>query len=198
MLQKDKPELLVVSPPCTYFSNFQHLNRNRKEWQREERHTAIAMVDFAVEMCVFQHRAGRKFVFEHPSTSRAWSLPSLMKLAMLDGMYAVDFDQCMFGQTVVGPGGERGLAKKRTRLYTNSSVIDRLMDKQCSGEHEHKALLGGLATQASAYPSPMCDAFIDGILIETGQAMSMLCNFEHNKSFGMGQSESAKRNARNL
>ena len=131
MLQKDKPELLVASPPCTHFSNLQNLNK--KEWKREERDKAIAMVDYAVEMCVLQHRAGRKFVFEHPSTSRAWSLPSLHKLAMLEGMYAVDFDQCMFGQAVVGSGGKRGLAKKRTMIYTNSSVIDKLMDKQCSG-----------------------------------------------------------------
>ena len=175
MLQKDKPDLLVASPPCTVFSIIQNLN---KKYCAEEVRQAIAMVDFAVELCIIQHRAGRKFVFEHPATSRAWMLPSLQSLSQLDGLYSVDFDQCMFGQTVMTPDGQKGLAKKRTRIYTNSGVIDKLLDKQCSGYHEHTVLLNNLAVQASVYPVAMCDAFIDGILMETEQVKDVLYEFE--------------------
>ena len=96
----------------------------------------------------------------------------------MDNMYSVDFDQCMFGQTVEKRDGSRGLARKRTRIYTNSEVIDRLRDRQCNGEHEHVVLMGGLAGQASKYPTAMCDAFLDGILMETEQVKDMLGNLE--------------------
>ena len=135
---------------------------------------AIAMVDFTVEMCILQHKAGRKFVFEHPSTSKAWRLPSLIKLSELENLHSVDFDQCMFGQTVVGDNGVQGLAKKRTRIFTNSAIIDRLLDRQCSRDHEHAHLMNGRAAKAAAYPTAMCDAFLDGILMETEQRDSVL------------------------
>ena len=54
MLQKDKPELLVASPPCTRFSNLQNLNK--KEWRREERDKAIAMVDCSGNVCASTSR----------------------------------------------------------------------------------------------------------------------------------------------
>ena len=171
MVQRDKPALLVASPPCTALSVMQNLNQPVKG---EVMRNAIRMVDFAVEMCMLQYKAGRKFVFEHPSTSRAWRLPSLMKLAELNGMCAVDFDQCMFGQTAVGKDGVRGLAKKRTRVMTNSEIIDKLLDRQCSRDHEHVPLTGGRAAKAAAYPTAMCDAFLDGILMETEQRDSSL------------------------
>ena len=141
-------------------------------------HNAICMVDFAVEMCEVQHKAGRKFVFEHPSTSSVWKLPSLRRLAEMEGMYCVDFDQCMFGQKVVVRDGTTGVAKKRTRVYTNSATIDHLLNRQCDGSHEHVVLLGGLAKQAAKYPKEMCDAMIDGILMDTEQVEDALMNLE--------------------
>ena len=92
LLQKDKPALLIASPPRTAFSILQNFNNPLKG---EVIRNAIKMVDFAAEMCLLQYKSGRKFVFEHPVVSRAWSLPSLRKLAALSDMYAVDFDQCM-------------------------------------------------------------------------------------------------------
>ena len=70
--------------------------------------------------------------------------------------------------------GSMGLAKKRTRVFTNSPIIDRLLDKQCSRDHEHVHLMNGRAAKAAAYPTAMCDAFLDGILMETEQRDSAL------------------------
>ena len=105
LLQKDKPALLIASPPCTAFSILQNFNKPVKD---EVLRNAIKMVDFSAEMCLLQHKSGRKFVFEHPVSSRAWSLPSVKKLAELEGMYAVSFDQCMFGQAAVDKEGVEG------------------------------------------------------------------------------------------
>ena len=83
MLRRDKPQLLIASPPCTKFSNLQKMNKN-KESKTEDMEKAIEMIDFAVDMCTIQLKAGRKFVFEHPSTSAAWNLPSVRRLAELE------------------------------------------------------------------------------------------------------------------
>ena len=76
----------------------------------------------------------------------------MQRLAELDGMYSVDFDQCMFGQQVMMKNGEKGMAKKRTRVYTNSEAIDNLLNRQCDGRHEHVVLLGGVGISGSCLP----------------------------------------------
>ena len=64
LLRRTRPKLLIASPPCTLFSLLQNLSGGVKDNVRMQE--AIDMVDFAVELCIMQHRAGRKFVFEHP------------------------------------------------------------------------------------------------------------------------------------
>ena len=68
----------------------------------------------------------------------------------MGGIFPVDVGQCMLGQAVAGSNGVKGLAEKRTRIYTNSGTIDNLLDKQCNGHHNHSVLLNGIVAQASA------------------------------------------------
>ena len=163
MFYKDKPKLLVASPPCTLFSILQNWNPKPNSEAYEK---AVNMIELAVDMCIAQHKAGRKFVFEHPASATSWKLPCLQKLANLKGMYSADFDMCAFGQTVTKSNGETGLAKKRTRIYTNNGAIHGLVDRQCSKYHDHIILVNSLTKQAAIYPQALCDAFIDGIVME--------------------------------
>ena len=68
-----------------------------KNFDPEKMEKAIKMVEFAVEMCIAQHRAGRLFVFEHPLSASSWKLPCLERLASLPGMRYAVFDMCRFG-----------------------------------------------------------------------------------------------------
>ena len=45
----------------------------------------LAKVEMAVNMCLAQHEAGRKFVFDHPASASSWNLPSLRRLADISG-----------------------------------------------------------------------------------------------------------------
>ena len=120
MFHKTRPKLLVASPPCTLFSALQNLNGKPVP---EEYKKAVKMIEFAVDMCTAQSRAGRHFIFEHPATASSWKRPCLQRLAELTGMYSVDFNMCCFGMEVTKPSGEKGLASKQTRVYTNSVVV---------------------------------------------------------------------------
>ena len=75
----DKPELLILCPPCTLFSSLQNLSPNGLPETRcpERWEDALMMLRFAVELCLIQHRAGRSFMFEHPCTASSWEDRSL-------------------------------------------------------------------------------------------------------------------------
>ena len=80
LVLKDRPGLLILSPPCTLFSHLQNLHpqglpaeRNPAAWAE-----AIAFVDFAMELAEVQRVAGRSFVFEHPQSATSWKLSKLL------------------------------------------------------------------------------------------------------------------------
>ena len=123
------------------------------------------MIEFAVRICEAQYKAGRLFVFEHPASATSWRLPCLQRLMALKGMYAAVFHMCQFGMTQEDEQGT-GLIKKATRVVTNSAAIDGMVERKCPGGHRHIQLVSGRAKKAAEYPQALCDAFIDGLLVE--------------------------------
>ena len=70
-LRRDRPAVVVVSPPCTLFSQLQHLSpyglpevRCPDRWRE-----AVLMLEVALEVCELQRQAGRGFVLEHPQSA---------------------------------------------------------------------------------------------------------------------------------
>eukprot|EP00973_Karenia_brevis_P039554 5460696-Karenia_brevis.AAC.1 len=99
---------------------------------------ALSLLSFAVRCCSEQHRTGRFFIFEHPATATSWRTAPLLHLQGLDGVGAVDFDQCATGLTAPGTGRP---IKKRTRLLTNvQAVIDRFAQLQCACTEPHQVI----------------------------------------------------------
>lgn len=146
-----KPKVLVASPPCTWFSTLQHLNKGRYSvdvWARKEQ-LAMSLLSFAALCCKLQYTDGRGFIFEHPWTATSWHRAPLVELAALDGVASIDFDQCSTG--LVGPNGQS--IKKRTKLLTNvPGVIVRFSAHQCSCTTDHLHIEGScLGIQLSRY-----------------------------------------------
>ena len=82
LVLRDRPGLLILSPPCTRFSHLQNLHpqglpaeRNPAAWAE-----AIAFVDFAMELAEVQRVAGRSFVFEHPQSATSWKLSKVVEM----------------------------------------------------------------------------------------------------------------------
>jgi len=174
LVRRTRPRLLIASPPCTLFSQLLNISggvKDEKKWSE-----AVQMVEFAVEMCILQHRAGRKFIFEHPAGAKSWKLPCLEKLRDITGVEAVVLNMCRFGMELEDKMG-RGLVYKPTRIVTNSRTIAEKVGLRCVGGHRHVHLESGRAKLAARYPQSLSDAFLDGLAIEEafeGGAKEML------------------------
>ena len=84
LIARTKPRLLTVSPPCTLFGLIQNLPGGAKNMEAMKE--AISLVNFAVEMCLLQHKGNRLFVFEHPAGATSWKLTSLSELRSAAGV----------------------------------------------------------------------------------------------------------------
>ena len=111
------PVLVILSPPCTTFSQLRNLSNYKRSPQQVEAEEAEGLqhLEFAVQIAHLQRRAGRGFLFEHPKSATSWHTPSLARLAALPDVFNVSVDLCRFGLKSLS-----GLpALKPTLLLTN-------------------------------------------------------------------------------
>ena len=99
---------------------------------------------------------GRFFLHEHPATATSWSLPQIQELERHPRVQTVVGDMCRWGMTVATRGEEEEhhkLVKKPTKVDDNSSLLAKILQVRCTGDHEHKRLEGSnLTKQAESYP----------------------------------------------
>ena len=165
MVYRDRPKLLIVSPSCTLFSQLQNPSPNGLPEKRcpEAWNQAKLMVEFAVELCLMQKRAGRAFVFEHPRTATSWEVVQKLKQLLEDPeVEEAVLDMCCYDMKVANDRGEPGLVRKTTRLLTNSLEIASATARRCCGGHSHVNLVSGRAKHAAIYPPKFCKALLDG------------------------------------
>ena len=129
IIEKDNPLLVIGSPPCTYFSVLnelnKHLHRDNAAWMHKyEEHLRKAKqhVQFCTEVYQHQIRKNRYFLHEHPWQAKSWKMPCIEKLEAMNGVERVRMDMCEFGMdSHIGPrGGPRGPVLKPTGMLTNS------------------------------------------------------------------------------
>ena len=155
MLDRDKPLMLVACPMCGPFSAINNLNyaKMTPEEIKEKLKKAMEHVKFSLDLCLRQYKAGRLFVFEHPTSASSWSTDMLQQMADLEGVYTARFDFCQLGMTTKDETGQPAPAKKRTTVLTNSpNLAEVLRRAQCQGLHQHQHLIGGRASACQVYP----------------------------------------------
>ena len=157
---------LVLSPPCTAFSDLQRLWNYKRmtaamiqsQWDEGMLHLRHAMA-----CAVAQHRAGRFFVFEHPAKASSWRTEEVKNVRAMSGVFSVVFDQCTLGLT---SKVTKTPMRKRTRLLTSSAHIVQLFShKMCDNSHPHVQIHGtegGVwrSVWAQYYPAPMVDLIV--------------------------------------
>ena len=163
MVERDKPQLVVLCPPCTKFCNLWNLVKHgvpRGEWLE-----AVRMVNVAVRIAELQLDGNRHFIFEHPLTASSWKLPSLRRLRARAGVCEAVVHMCMFG-LVSTDSSSTAPAKKPTRILTSSTAIRDQVCRVCDHQHRHVQLVNGRASAAQEYTVEFCDAIIDGLQVE--------------------------------
>ena len=125
-------------------------------------------------------RRGKHFLHEHPSGALSWRTKPILRLLKSVGVHSAVNDQCMFGLTVNGEGGEPMLAKKPTRWMTNSICMVDALNVRCDGKHKHQHLVGGRAPGAAFYPPQLLRAILRGMTRDAVRGVRMLCeNQQH-------------------
>jgi hypothetical protein len=165
-LAKEKPYLVIGSPPCTQFSRLQNLNRNRSDPRERRRRLVEAKVllDFAVEVYRAQLARGAHFLHEHPLAATSWEEPGVQELRAHPQVQEATAHQCCFGLAARDPSGSVQPVLKPTRFLSSAPLLMRELARRCSGEHSHTQLLGGRRAAAAAlYPPGLCRAILRGI-----------------------------------
>ena len=160
-LGQDDPELVLLCPPCTAFSLLQQWNYPRMDFEKAKLmiEDGLHHVRVSADVAQWQHRRGKKFLFEHPLGSKVWQEPEIKALMELDGVQLCTLDQCAYGQAVDG----ELLNKKPTMCLTDCSHIAAQLRRRCQGDHLHQQLLGGRAKAAAVYPPDLCKAIVCGL-----------------------------------
>lgn len=159
-LVRDDPELICTCPPCTPFSILQELNFPKMDWEDALWLVGegVHHVQVSAEVCWWQHRRGKLFAFEHPRTSKAWREEEIERLILEPGVHVCYIDMCAYGMKV-----KNAPNRKPTMWITNSWDIARELQRRCTRDHQHEALMGGKAVLAQIYPEGLCKAIVRGL-----------------------------------
>lgn len=126
------PLVVMLSPPCTVFSQVQHSmegrRKNQTEWEKRY-DDGLKLWDFACKIFRKQILAGRFAVMEHPWLATSWRLLGTQMLEDYPGVHSTVFDQCLLGLATTVEGKP---VRKRTRFLTNMPNVDRLFRTRCT------------------------------------------------------------------
>ena len=92
-IKHDKPKLIIGSPPCTFFSRLQELNKHMYKdnatWMAKFRaglEQAKRYVRFCISIYRHQLATGNYFLHEHPWLATSWMMPEMEALLKMEGV----------------------------------------------------------------------------------------------------------------
>ena len=99
MVAEQQPRLLVGSPMCARYSQWQYTNDKKRspELVKREKLQALVHMQFVATLYAYQHYVGRSFLHEHPDGATSWDLECMDCIAAKHGVYRVWCDQCQMG-----------------------------------------------------------------------------------------------------
>eukprot|EP00971_Amphidinium_carterae_P343645 6483531-Amphidinium_carterae.2 len=74
--EKERPQLLIGSPPCTSFCQLLRLSKTEDEVQ-EARSEGVAHLRVCIDACKRQLQNGCHFLHEHPAYAASWRVQEM-------------------------------------------------------------------------------------------------------------------------
>ena len=128
------PLVLMLSPPCTVFSQVQKTMEGRRKSQdkwEQEYADGVRLWVFACALFKHQLEMGRTAIMEHPWLAGSWNLPITLALRARNTVYECVFDQCLLGLVTTE---EKKPVRKRTKFLTNAAHMDAAFFRRCAPE----------------------------------------------------------------
>ena len=188
LLDRAKPSLLIVCPPCTHEGGWENLNQyfrtplERAKLIRENR----CRLRFCVQQIHKQIRRGGDFLFEHPLGSRVWNSKELMQLKREFGRFRIDM--CRHGLRC--PDTNLPIRKATGLMVSREKVKQYFGCCNCTTEHriiEGKLKNGQLVGD---FCSRYTEAFVKAVLHAFGEAGVRACLFRPSCESHLVQSSS--------
>ena len=130
------PLLVVGSPPCTYFTALnelnKHLHRNDPVWlQKIDENLAKAKrhVRLCCSIYRYQIDQNRYFLHEHPAYATSWQEECMRGLMGEPTVETATCDQCMYGCKSV----DGSPVKKPITFLTNAPELAKRLRMRCGG-----------------------------------------------------------------
>jgi hypothetical protein len=143
-IKRRRPRVLMMSPPCTWFSGLMNLNWSKiKPVVREQAfRDATLHLEFCMLLADLQETQGGGWAFEHPDSAKSWRNQKVED-ARQRGALMARFDQCMFGLV---SKVDKTPMRKRTRFMTNMHDLQAVFHRKfCDSSHDHVAVQGSEA-----------------------------------------------------
>ena len=121
MLNRDRPTLLAIAPPSTFFAVF------------ESEAVRADHLKFATRLAKLQMAGDKYFLFTQPTGATALWQPSVLVAAAREGIGMTTVDMCAYGQFDRDAGGQ-GIA----RLMTNCPAMIDGFGRRCCGHRGRK------------------------------------------------------------
>jgi hypothetical protein len=164
-----RPKVLMMSPPCTWFSGLMNLNWAKISPPIREQgfRDATLHLEFCMLLADLQESEGRGWALEHPDSAKSWANAKVQQM-ISHGSYLARLDQCCFGLVSKVAGTPM---RKRTRFLTNIVPLVRNFNlKLCDKMHEHVTVQGSEGGEkrsvwAQRCPPALCEAAVDAFHI---------------------------------
>eukprot|EP00435_Cladocopium_sp_Y103_P068690 s358_g32.t1 len=158
-IQRYKPKVVWIAPPCREYCAFSRLNHTKQE-RRRRRLKEKVFLELIDKVMVLQLAGGRDVVIENPLSSDLWREPLLERWAQDPRVQLFRTDLCQHG--MLSLDGQQPL-RKPIRLMTTHPAFEEEMGKRCSGDHEHRVVQGQETAHSAHYPEGLGDAAVKAV-----------------------------------
>jgi hypothetical protein len=163
-IKAKRPKVLMMSPPCTWFSGLMNLTwGNFSPVVREQAfRDATLHLEFCMLLADLQETDNRGWALEHPDAAKSWD-NNKVKAALGRGAGVARFDQCMYGLISKVDGIPM---RKRTRFMSNIAPLNECFNnKFCDKSHRHVMVMGAEGGErrsvwAQRYPQALCEQVV--------------------------------------
>ena len=152
-LRRDRPEVLILYPPCVSSLTVSSLSKAPREEIRQEGEKLMLK---ALELCRIQRELGGVYVLEHPKSSHAWGIEAVKDFMGKSECCSRSLHRIAYGT-------------KPSIVLSNNGVLVELLAARCDGECRpiHRQ------TRATEqYSDEFCRAVVKGALLVREERMS--------------------------
>ena len=165
----EKPDILLMSPPCTKLSQLQNLtpDERRLDMRQFEKDLAeaVAMVNWCVKLARLQRQRGAHYIFEAADGGATWKLKSLVDFQTQYGDPMASVPGCSVGAKDLASG--KPFSKKWKFLTSCITIVVAMDNLNCNREHIHQTVEGSSAgvrrsVQSQVYPPKLVNVLLKG------------------------------------